>query len=261
MKKKIVYATMIMSTIALLSTGFAAWVIAGNDSEVRSGSIAVDTVSNASRIIEDFTWNSAKYDEQGAPIVVYSIPENPDDSKLTDPSKKWLSNDNPEVGYENLEISATFNVSNVGEDDYSEVFESIKLELQNVGEGEETTNYEQAISDGYITMTPSLNTENYESYKKQIYNTGTEGVDEQLEAEFGIKIVKGETTGAKTKYTLSIKFNWGNMFDCMNPYYYYNNMELTTEHASEAETNLTNMNSYLDGVTFKLTVATKAPVL
>lgn len=251
MKKKIVYATMIMSTIALLSTGFAAWVIAGNDSEDHSGSIAVDTVSNASRIIEDFTWSSTKYVKDGAPIVVYSIPENLDEDKLTDPSKKWLSNDNPKVGYENLEISATFNVSNVGEDDYSEVFESIKLELQNVGEGEETTNYEQAISGGYISGIPSISAD-YVNYTK---------INESTIETHGIKVIQGETVDGKTQYTLSIKFGWGAKFGYTNPYYHYNNMDLTTENASEAEENLTNMNSYLDGVTFKLTVATKAPVL
>lgn len=248
MKKKIVYATMIMSTIALLSTGFAAWVIAGNDDEVRSGSIAVDTVSNASRFIEDFSWTGLSGEQE--PVVVYSIPKIPDESLITDSTKKWLSNDNPGVGFENLEVSATFTVSNVGGDSYAEVFDTIKLELGNVGEGKEATNYETAINDGYITGVPTVNSSDYEEY-----NT----VEGHPEAEYGIKVVKGETTGDKTKYTLTIKFGWGSKFDYQNPYYFYNNQELTTALASEAETNLTNMEAYLDDVTFTLTVVTKAP--
>ena len=255
MKKKIVYATMIMSTIALLSTGFAAWVISGNDSEAASGSIAVDTVSNASRIIENFTWNSAKVDGEGNPIIVYSVPEN-----LSATTNNWLSNDASENGYENLVISATFNVSNVGDDTLDEIFEPIVFTASDVDtdglEGTDT-NYQTAIDDKYIAPLPKQKIDGESNIVWGEFNTHVYNSDPYLASEYGITVTQDGTD--KSLFALTIKFNWGSKFGCQNPYYYYNNMDLTMDNATAADTNLRTLNSLLDGVTFDLTIETKAP--
>lgn len=253
MKKKIVYATMLMSTIALLSTGFAAWIISGNDEDTKDGYIAVDTVSNVSRMIESFVWNESNLDDGNA-VIKYSIPENPKTIQHND----RITND-AEFGYENLEVSATFTITNIDSEDTAKNkiadILSVDFILTNKKNDEgnaEITNYEKAIEDGYITPMPVWDSSKPSQYK--IEETG------EHSGEYGIKVTLSshDSDSKKATYLVSIKFNWGKIFNYQNPYYFYGNANSFV--ASEAETTLNQMRTYLNEVMFTLKITTKSAV-
>ena len=258
MKKKIVYATMIMSTIALLSTGFAAWVITGNGSVEKTGNIAVDTVSNASRIITDFSWNNVNENE--SPTIRYGMPQLTDEQKI---DGAWFENDGAN-GFENLEISATFKVSNISEEisgggvpTYANIFESIVIEIGTLDdEGEFVANnsdYQTAYTQGLVTTLPAYNPTNPTEYSKFTDDSGNE-TEPEKSTYVGIKLSYSDGT-----FTISVKFGWGGAFDCKNPYEYYNNQELTADLADEATTKVNRLAELLDTKYFNLKIETKAP--
>ena len=53
--KMIAASIAILSSAAVVSTGFAAWVISGGDSENVSGTIKADAVSNQNHLIDNLT--------------------------------------------------------------------------------------------------------------------------------------------------------------------------------------------------------------
>lgn len=245
MKKKIAYTTMIMSSIALMSTGFAAWVISGNDKEVGEGSIVVDTVSNESRSISGFTWV-----DTSDPKIVFSMPEHPDPS--FDDSK--LTYNDSSIGYEKLSAKATFEVINVNESEKLKDIMDIELSLN---DSADTNNFSKAIENKYIAGLPSLK-ENEDGW-----SDFTTVPDENGSAEYGISVKRSSeeaSSNDKTKFDIEIKFAWGGAFNYENPYYYYNKLGDEFED-SKAESQLNEMNKFLNGVSYKLTITTKSPTI
>lgn len=244
MKKKIVYTTMIMSTIALMSTGFAAWVISGNNEDVREGTITVDTVSNESRLISGFTWVGG-----ANPKIVFSMPETPTESF---DSPRVTNNYDASVGYENLSAKATFEITNVNDGETLNDIMEIEFSLKDVAE---QTNFTTAINEKYITAVPSLNIdgEGWSSFTTISNEKGT--------AEYGISVKKSSEEASstnKTKFEIEIKFAWGEAFNYENPYYYYNKLGDAFDD-SVAEHQLNEMNQLLNGVSYSLKIATKSP--
>lgn len=273
MKKKIVYATMLMSTIALLSTGFAAWIISMPGSAEKNGTIYVDTVSTIAHLIKEFKWTSEAEDTD--PEVVYSIPKDTSGISILN---SHISNDNTgkENGkFEHLTITGEFYVTNVGELSYDDLFEPISFNVYSKDDSNNPFNAESdAIKNGYITGIPEQKKNDSGSILWEDFISA--GI-ENNSTEYGIKLEKGETTTedkimnegdsntSVTKYTITIKFGWGFKFNYKNPYYYYNN-DVSDEDwrkdnyklALEANENLDAMNKLLDSSSFKLSIKTKA---
>lgn len=59
-------------------------------------------------------------------------------------------------------------------------------------------------------------------------------------------------------YLLNIEFRWGSVFDNKNPYTYYNKQSYTDSLADDAKAKIGNLKSYIEGVTFKLTITANA---
>lgn len=273
MKKKIVYATMIMSTIALLSTGFAAWVISGSSTETQTGNIAVDTVSNVSRILSDFKWGATVNDDEGAnptnPYVVFDRPEDLSQISVNDP---WLKNDDTVEGsiekFENLTLTATFTVSNVGaEETLNKIFSSIAI-TSVVEEGQDDI-YDNCEDAGLVTPLPRLvdadDATTWSKYVIDVENGTTSSTDGSTNGAYGITIEQTGIVDGNANYTLTVKFNWGKIFDYTNPYIFYNTHDMTDNvpgtdltYAEHAEQHLTALNA-LNGSKFKLTIVTKMP--
>lgn len=57
----------------------------------------------------------------------------------------------------------------------------------------------------------------------------------------------------KATCSITITFTWGSAFGTQNPYDYYNKLDYATYH-EQAQTNLTNLKTYLTGATFKFTL-------
>lgn len=268
MKKKIVYATMLMSTIALLSTGFAAWIINIGDSKQYAGSIAVDTVSNVSRIIGDFAWegydpegshtrlssgteaysySSPRFDGSGNPVICYGGSFD-GAGKSGEDFYNNHSNDYGEDFYENLIVSATFTVTNVPNNETLNlsVFDSIEFSLS----GTSGTAFADAVTKGYISGLPKFDKES-----NKFNNSGIES------GSYGVKLEKIESaegiSDENSKYKITIKFGWGEAFSYKNPYDYYNdNKGNEGFSAVDLLENLSGMENALDKVSYNLTIKT-----
>lgn len=237
-RSKVIAASIaILSSAAVVSTGFAAWVISGGDSQTVTGSITADTVSNSYHTIKLGTGNKAEINF-GAPAA---------DTSVTNP---WLTNNS--MGQEKLLAEFSFTVGNVktGEDTPEKLFSSISLSA-----GTDST-YSAASDAGLVSILPT-------SWNKKAFDTEAPSYDSKTGkgSEAGIYLVKktGEATdtGAELGFTLYIQFTWGSNFNKMNPFYFYNDGTKTASaDGNSAKSNLDTV-AAIKNVNFTLTIKAK----
>lgn len=236
--KMIAASIAILSSAAVVSTGFAAWVISGGDSKEASGSIKADAVTESYHTIAFTSANTAKINF-GAPKA---------GADITNP---WLTNDAAEK--EELSAKFTFTVANVktGEDAYEKLFSSITLSVV------DGAKYKEASDAKLVCAMPT--------WKKTAYDGEAPTYDSknaQDGSAAGIYLVKGPSTTTSEgvsllTFTLSIQFTWGENFGYKNPSYYYNDGTKTAStNGKEAKTNLDKVAAIKD-TKFNLTITTK----
>lgn len=230
--KMIAASIAILSSAAVVSTGFAAWVISGGDAQETTGTIKADTVSNS--------YHTIKLGEANKTEINFGAPA--EDDTVTNP---WLKNTS--MGQEKLLAEFTFTVGNVktGEDT-PELFSSISLSA-----GADTT-YSAASGEGLVSVLPT-------SWAKENFDT-TPSYDSKTGkgSAAGIYLVKtsGKATdaGAELGFTLYIQFTWGEKFGGKNPFYFYNEDNKTASaDGNSAKSNLDTV-AAIKNVTFTLTI-------
>lgn len=230
--KMIAASIAILSSAAVVSTGFAAWVISGGDSKPVTGTITADAVTNSYYTIKgEITWGTG----EKAGSIAFGAPAKMENTTA------WLKNTNNPLT-EKLEAVATFTVENVNENE-TDLIESVVMEEM------DTEKKYAAISDtaeksGYVCALPTYKTD----------STSTTGA--------GIYLTAGERN-AKDKtiiYTMTVRFAWGKYFTkegaTVNPYVFFNDMTKDSTNISEA-TKVLNSIYELNDVGFKITVTTK----
>lgn len=236
--KMIAASIAILSSAAVVSTGFAAWVISGGDTKDVTGTITADTVVQSYHTI-DFTVKDKNKINFGAP------------AQQTGVSDPWLTNNS--TGKESLLATFEFTVANVktGEDAYDKLFSSITLSA-----GDDTT-YKVASDAKLVSALPTL--------KKKAYDTAAPTYDSKTATDSsaaGIYLVKGSSTTASEgvsllPFTLYIQFTWGENFGYKNPFYYYNDGTKTaSNNGKDAFDNLDKV-AKIQSVGFTLTITTK----
>ena len=232
MKKNLVMFTSVFASLAILSTGFAAWVISGGDTnEDKIGDIIVDKVEDQRHIIQKVecvdTANEGK--------IIFGHPE--------DATTGWLKNEDTKT-VEKLVTVFKVTVSNVGEAAVSDIFDQTTETgcgvTASAKEGFTDANYASAFGKGYVGELPTVQFVATESATTVATNFNAGGsIFVRLEFKWGSKFTK-EGLGAN-----------------LNPYKYYNSFTVT-EKGGEANTVLGEMNTMLTGVQFKLKLVTKA---
>lgn len=226
MKKNLVMFTSVFASLAILSTGFAAWVISGGDTnEDKIGDIIVDKIEDQRHIIQKVecvdTANKGK--------IIFGHPE---DATATD---KWLKNDNPDT-VEKLVTVFKVTVLNAANATVGSIF----ADTCSVTATTNADKFASAVTKGYVSELPTV--------KFVSSATATDNAD-KLAAEGSIFV--------------RLEFKWGSKFTKeglganLNPYKYYNSFTVT-EKGDEANTVLGEMNTMLTGVQFKLKLVTKA---
>lgn len=231
--KMIAASIAILSSAAVVSTGFAAWVISGGDSKEATGTITADTVSNSYHTITLGTANKTEINF-GAPA---------DDNTVTNP---WLKNNS--MGQEKLLAEFTFTVGNVktGQDSPKDLFSSISLSA-----GADST-YKDASDKGLVSVLPT-------SWAKEAFDTAPSYDSKTGKGSAaGIYLVKTSGTvteaGAEFGFTLYIQFTWGQKFDGKNPFYFYNvGNKTASADGNSAKSNLDTV-AAIKNVTFTLTI-------
>jgi len=146
-RKGILMACSILGSAAIVSTGFAAWVITINDGDEVIGQIQVETVEDETIVLEasDLSTPAIRF---GA--VEKSIPE---------ATKDWLS---PKNGVETLSATITVNVTDGAE--FCKGFAVSVIECKAngdaFGDGEKGP-YALAYEQGYVAAMPTTGTVNY----------------------------------------------------------------------------------------------------
>lgn len=243
--KMIAASIAILSSAAVVSTGFAAWVISGGDSKEAAGNITADTVINSIHTVTlDTTGNDGK--------VFFGAPQ------VMDNSSAWLKN-NATSADQKEDLTATFGFTvaglekNVKDTKPSDLFDSKKFILaETTTDDDASKKYSTyaAADKNYLAALPS-----FDFSTKTAYDTAAK-------KNPGIYLVPGDfAAGSNGNYgtqhfTVTIQFGWGSKFGGENPYLHYNTTEMANSSGarSEALTALSELKEIK--ASFKLTIAT-----
>ena len=216
-RKTLTIVVGLLLTLSLVGVGFASWVISANDSETIIGNVEVQTVTDRRLdvTVSELTLTEGKY--QGNSIV-FGMPTATEIS-TAGISNPWLTND--DTALENL--SVTFQVvvafksgGNISTSDFTFGHQVV------LGDG-----VQGLVTEGYLAAPTVTATE--------VENDNTAGN-------------APDTT--KVTYNVTLTFAWGADFGSINPYLYYNKLDVAT-YADEAYTALNAINS-LSGFTYQV---------
>ena len=223
MKRRIVtIAVSFLLCIGMIGAGFAAWIITGNTQVEEQGTIEVQSVTDK-RLHFTHAWvdTGVAGEEDDAKIIF---------GKHATDTCTWLANDGDE---EKLTVKLTVTVTNHKELLAAGNSYSLNFTLAETGGDGENTGYSVASAAGLVAVLPGADTPSY-----------TASADDYNE----------ETTPETQTYTITITFNWGTEFGGVNPLTHYQDVEYSEETANTAKTNLENLNKYLQGVGYTLTI-------
>ncbi len=237
MKKKLIYAVMMMSTVALLSTGFASWIISGGDSKTASGSIEVNQVNDERRNMTEIEWykadgTTAVTENEGVPVVKYG---HKDDSSVTNP---WFQENGDDTVEEELVFVAKFSVDNVDSTavaDLDSIFSDVKLEAKNSAD---SSDYDWSTLGTAVGALPTLHN--------------------------GIALVADgvNDTGTGYNFKATVTFTWGSAFNSKNPYTFlnseYDNYDEYVAAAKDEIGLLETLKTEASKISFLLTISTIA---
>lgn len=191
-----------IGTVALVSVGFATWVITGGSTADASGTIKVDVVSDSSYTIELGDWKDSK----GS--IVFGIPNlsSEEYSGSSDTHASWLSIDGDD--YENLSVTKYFKIYNVSEG--TNLNNLLSVEFSITSEEVTWTNL-TSYQNKYVSGLPNTT-------DGTLYFTFPEGSSsgESLSSSN----VSSDAYGTYTECSVTAKFSWGDAFNGMNPYFY-----------------------------------------
>lgn len=233
--KMIAASIAILSSAAVVSTGFAAWVISGGEEVVKTdGTITADEISNEVHTISDLKF-------VGDNTIYFGAPSEPKNT-----ASSWLINNSDKK--EKLTVNLTFTVS-VHESTLlspKDLFE--KIEVSEVAKDDSKLNYstyaEAKGGKGYVADFPTISLGN--SYLETVGTTK------------GIYLVKDgalDVTSSTQKFNLTVIFGWGTTFGSDNPYYFYNGKVRDSANESDAMSKINDLHQM--NAQLKITIKTR----
>lgn len=240
-KNGIIAAVITLSSVSLVSVGFASWIMSGGDSTTVDGQISVETVDDNRFLIAktgDYAPKIAYGDNLGHDVkgndaskITFGI----DDS--TPIANAWLTAGGTGENapkYENLKATLSFYVANL-KTSQTTVPSAVLSVVDNGTSGWATA---AGNTKNYVVAPTNLTCSISESETQTIDNL------------------------VYRKVTAPIQFGWGSYFgneNPKNPYTYFNSMTYSVENANTAKTVLHELETYLAGVNFRVTVTTTVP--
>lgn len=223
-RSKVIAASIaILSSAAVVSTGFAAWVISGGDSKEATGAITAETVSDASHTLSAVTWDDKKGE------IIFGAPE-----KHT--GGTFLNSDGKVR--EKLVATGTFTVSNLTDGwTIDGLFNTSVLKVT-----EKTDVYPKGGE--YVCEPPS--------YIEGQANSKIPGV--YVEVGTDTAVGTATTTG---NFKLSVVFGWGSKTENQNPFTFYEKKGNNATNRSQAKAVIDEVLK-LNGCSFSITIETKA---
>ena len=225
--KMIAASIAILSSAAVVSTGFAAWVISGGDTNSNvSGTITADTVDDE---IHKITITNQTNNE-----VYFGAPKG-------EPSNTaWLKNNGSEK--EKLKPSIEFTVAGLKTEitKPNQLFKSISLTEKT--DTPDANKYSKAFGLRVVADLPKFAV-------GSDFDTTVEDV-----SKIYLSSKSFSDTDKTQTFTVTMVFGWGSDFNGKNPYEYYSGTTYSKELASSAETLLKYVEAIKTG--FTLTIET-----
>ncbi len=223
MKRKFLLPILsVCMVVALVSVGFAAWLITGNTATGSEGSFVTYDVTN-----NYFTVTATTAEEADKTITFGKPVDTNTDNDVYDApatTNSWLSME--DINEQNLEVTFTITITpdvafaaasgDVPARTVSTLLGTDKVQVKLTG----TEAYETAKTAGYV------------AYPTMKYNNSEDAVslagDKKLQTDgLIVEIPAGAFSESSDKLTatatVTITFAWGTAFDGQNPYLFYNN--------------------------------------
>lgn len=233
--KVAILATALLVSVALLSVGFAAWVISTPQKQEATGNVHAQSASNESVIFSAVVDNEEGI-EFGKPsdAAIETWKQGNGNGKSI-----WITNPNGNVESLSVNITLTFT---------SGTLHTLTVADSYANAGtEEGWNYDEAVSNGYISG-PTYKLVDADGTGITLSENGTFTIPDG-----GVEFKANEA--AKT-IKITVTYAWGSVFGGRNPYFYYNEQGQTTDNSKAAEDALNNLYELLGseyGTTFTFT--------
>ncbi len=228
MKKNLVMFTSVFASLAILSTGFAAWVISGGDINAKTfGDITVDTIEDKRHNISSI--NCVDADENTKGKIIFGHPKNA--------TTGWLTNTDANT-VEKLVTVFKVTVNNAQSKAVADIFDKEKCTVTASAKDSTSANYTEALNQHYVGELPTVKFVSSETETSDATNLGRDGY-----------------------IFVGLEFKWGSKFtkdgNVVNPYVYYNALSVT-DYGNEANETLGKIRTLLTGAQFNLKIVTKA---
>lgn len=194
-RKGILMASAILGSAAIVSTGFAAWVVSTNVTETATGNIEVDDV------------NDKRITITGISLSAQSIVFGANDAEV---ANAWLTNDEPGVEVLESTISFTPDWTDTNKTDNITIYTKLQVGDIVMGMGD-----------------ADVKTVAYDSTDLTLFELDT--TKTTLPAAGSVSCAQGVAT------QITIAFKWGTAFGGMNPFEYFNSTAYYGDKLSEAE--------------------------
>lgn len=219
-RKSIFLLSAILGSVALVSAGFAAWVITGDDAvETEAGTIVVEDVSNKSIEIS-YNWTTSNE-------IVFGTTTKDDTA-----TNSWLKNESTKT--QNLEATLSITVSNYDMlDSFAIGFKAVAAENSGITDEEATTKWSNAVTAEYVVA-------------PEIPQTFAWNVNEETNtATYSLNLV----------FKWGAHFGGINPINYYNAHKKTDVIpETETTYAADAETSLSTLYDYLENVSYKITL-------
>lgn len=221
-RKTLTLAISVFALLAIISVGFASWVITRQDqNKDANGSITVETINGEVNYLEEVT--IAKDD-----IIHFGTPA------TMDIENAWLTASSAKT----QDLTATLKIVLT-----KNLADGEKINLTVKADGSDPT--KKAAYEAAIATDPTST--NY--IKAPVFKMRENSVTELTSANFS-----QNTSTQKYEAVVTIAFDWGAAFGGQNPYDYYNGLPFTPENVSDANTALSAL-AELNGIKYIVTVA------
>ncbi len=216
-----------IATVALVSVGFATWVIAGSSTISSTGNIQVDVVTDSSYPVILKGWEE---DKSG---IVFGTPTSEQASEMSHAS--WLSIENNDKD-ENLSVTLNFGVYNVKAGDDLSTILSVDFAADLSNSSYSSSSYDQitSVKNGYVSGLPTEEAGTlYLSYQAG----GSAGKYTEISESNSISSSDLQTSDDRNYVSCqaTAEFSWGDAFGGKNPYEYSAEVEA---HEADSSTSV-----------------------
>ncbi len=248
-RKLVMFGVSIFMSLALVSTGFAAWVLSKDTAEQIDGEVEIGSVTEASVEIKDIIF--AEKDQFDQPIKTFVFEPVAEDNAGR---VRW-----DKTHSEDLDIKISFTVVNyqiVGDlfVDFK-ISKDIKNAIDNNYIELPAEFVFQQDKDGFITE--EINGETYYVARYDIGNAieSSGGRNDGILTKYTVTTANGVET---VVFEMTLKFKWGTYFDGMNPSVYYDKSYDETDKGANipydtVKADLNKFKAMIHGITFENT--------